>query len=83
MGPSRTSVEAEIALDDAVVAGEIGGTSHLGEVWYAEALAPTGPFEVAVKVVSHDATSFYNVCHHDFLDRDGGSRGERHSYGVR
>jgi hypothetical protein len=55
-----------------LVAGEIGGTSHLGEVWYAEADAPTGPFPVAVKIVTHDRYSFYNVCHHDFLDRDGG-----------
>ena len=54
------------------MAGEIGGTSHLGEVWYAEADAPTGPFPVAVKIVTHDRYSFYNVCHHDFLDRDGG-----------
>lgn len=55
-----------------LVAGEIGGTSHLGEVWYAEADDPTGPFRVAVKIVTHDRQSFYNVCHHDFLDRDGG-----------
>lgn len=55
-----------------LVAGEIGGTSHLGEVWYAEADMPTGPFPVAVKIVTHDRYSFYNVCHHDFLDADGG-----------
>jgi len=56
-----------------LVAGEIGGTSSLlGEVWYAEADAPTGPFAAAVKIASHDRTSFYNVCHHAFLDADGG-----------
>jgi len=56
-----------------LVAGEIGGTSSLlGEVWYAEADAATGPFAVAVKIVTHDRTSFYNVCHHAFLDADGG-----------
>lgn len=55
-----------------LVAGEIGGSSHLGEVWYAEADSPTGPFTVAVKIVTHDRYSFYNVCHHEFLDRDGG-----------
>jgi hypothetical protein len=55
------------------VAGQSGGkSSHLGEVWYAEATHPTGPFEKAVKVVTHDRQSFYNVCHHPFLDRDGG-----------
>ena len=55
-----------------LVAGQIGGTSHLGEVWYAEADHPTGPFRTAVKVATHDRQSFYNVCHHAFLDRDGG-----------
>jgi hypothetical protein len=56
-----------------LVAGQHGGRpSHLGEVWYAEAAHPTGPFVKAVKVVTHDRQSFYNVCHHPFLDRDGG-----------
>ena len=55
-----------------LVAGQIGGTSELGEVWYAEADAPTGPFRVAVKVASHDRQSFYNVVRHPFLDADGG-----------
>jgi hypothetical protein len=53
--------------------GQIGGKSSLlGEVWYAEGRHPTGPFEKALKVVTHDKQSFYNVCHHPFLDRDGG-----------
>lgn len=56
-----------------LVAGEIGGkSSHLGEVWYAEADHPTGPFAVAAHVVTHDRQTFYNVCHHAFLDRAGG-----------
>ena len=56
-----------------LVAGQIGGTaSYLGEVWYSEAEHPTGPFGTAVKVVTHNKQSFYNVCHHSFLDRDGG-----------
>jgi hypothetical protein len=56
-----------------LVAGQVGGkSSWLGEVWYAEAAHPTGPFARAVRVVSHDRQSFYNVCHHAFLDRDGG-----------
>ena len=56
-----------------LIAGQIGGKpSHLGEVWYAEAAAPTGPFAKAVKVVTHDRQTFYNVCQHPFLDRDGG-----------
>jgi hypothetical protein len=55
-----------------LVAGQIGGTSLLGEVWYSEAAHPTGPFAKAVKVVTHDKQTFYNVCHHAFMDRDGG-----------
>ena len=56
-----------------MVAGQFGGKSSLlGEVWYAEAERPTGPFKIAVKVVTHEKQSFYNVCHHHFLDRDSG-----------
>jgi hypothetical protein len=56
-----------------MVAGQIWGkSSQLGEVWYAEARHPTGPFAKAVKVVTHDRKTFYNVCHHAFLDRGGG-----------
>jgi hypothetical protein len=56
-----------------LVACQIGGKpSFLGEVWYAEAKHPTGPFQKAVRVVTHDRQTFYNVCHHGFLDRDGG-----------
>ena len=49
-----------------------GTTSFLGEVWYSESAHPTGPFSRAVKVITHDNKTFYNVCHHSFLDRDGG-----------
>lgn len=56
-----------------LLAGQIGGkASFLGEVWYSESREPTGPFGKAVKVVTHDKQSFYNVCHHSFLDRRGG-----------
>lgn len=55
------------------LACQIGGkSSFLGEVWYAEANHPCGPFERAVKVATHDRMSLYNVCHHALLDRDGG-----------
>ena len=37
-----------------------GKPSFLGEVWYAEAPAPTGPWGTAVKVLSHRRHSFYN-----------------------
>ena len=48
------------------------GTSALGEIWYAEADAPEGPWRRARKVVTHDAYSFYNPVHHAFFDSDGG-----------
>jgi hypothetical protein len=46
-----------------------GKSSLLGEVWYAEADAPTGPWGPAVKVLSHDNYSFYNPrLHQEFTD---------------
>jgi hypothetical protein len=56
-----------------LVAGQIGGkSSFLGEVWYAESDQPTGPFSQAIRILSHDRQTFYNVCHHAFLDRENG-----------
>ncbi len=44
---------------------EVGGKpSYLGEVWYAEADAPTGPWGPAVKILSHDNYTFYNPSLH-------------------
>ncbi|HEX6963170.1 MAG TPA: hypothetical protein VF175_14990, partial [Lacipirellula sp.] len=44
-----------------------GEPSMLGELWYAEADSPTGPWGPAIKVVSHDNYSFYNPrLHQDF-----------------
>jgi len=37
-----------------------GKPSAFGELWYAEADAPTGPWGNAVKVLSHDNYTFYN-----------------------
>ncbi|MEN9574953.1 MAG: hypothetical protein RL514_2808 [Verrucomicrobiota bacterium] len=37
-----------------------GKPSVFGELWYAEAAAPTGPWGTAVKVLSHDNYTFYN-----------------------
>jgi len=51
---------------------EGGKSSFLGEVWYAEAVSPTGPWKKGRKVVTHDRYSFYNPCHHDFFDGEGG-----------
>jgi hypothetical protein len=41
-----------------------GKSSNLGEVWYAEARAPTGPWGPAVKILSHDNYTFYNPSLH-------------------
>ncbi len=49
-----------------------GSPSFLGEIWYAEAEAPEGPWRRARKIVSHSDYSFYNPCHHAFFDQDGG-----------
>jgi hypothetical protein len=43
-----------------------------GSVYYAEADAPIGPWNRAVKIVGHNDYSFYNVVQHPFFDRDGG-----------
>jgi hypothetical protein len=46
--------------------------SMLGEVWYTEADTPQGPFEKAVRIITHDQQSFYNPCQHPYFDEDGG-----------
>lgn len=49
-----------------------GKPSFLGEVWYSESTAPTGPWTRAVKIVTHDRYSFYNPAQHAFFDEHGG-----------
>jgi hypothetical protein len=51
---------------------QTGGTSFLGEVWYAEADTPVGPWSYAVKIVTHDRYSFYNPKQHPYFGEDGG-----------
>jgi len=51
-----------------------GNSSLIGEVWYAEADTPAGPWAYARKIVTHDDYSFYNVKHHPPFDQDGGRR---------
>ncbi|MBT5020650.1 MAG: hypothetical protein HON04_18105 [Planctomicrobium sp.] len=51
---------------------ETFGTSFLGEIWYAEADTPLGPWGDAVKIVTHDNYSFYNPKQHPYFDQDGG-----------
>lgn len=48
-----------------------GKPSALGEIWYAEAEGPTGPWGPAVKVVTHANYTFYNPrLHPEFTPRD-------------
>jgi len=60
-----------------MIASEVMGATMLGEVWYAEADRPEGPWADARKVITHankkgDAHDFYNPAHHPFFDREGG-----------
>ena len=48
------------------------GSSLLGEVWYAEADQPEGPWHKAKKVVTHDKYSFYNPAQHPYFAQEGG-----------
>ncbi len=47
------------------------GSSLLGEIWYAEADSPAGPWVYATKIVTHDKYSFYNPKQHALFSRDG------------
>ncbi len=48
-----------------------GESSRLGEIWYAEASSPMGPWENAIQVVTHDNYTFYNPrLHPDLTDVD-------------
>ncbi|MCU0916927.1 MAG: hypothetical protein MUC88_20555, partial [Planctomycetes bacterium] len=49
-----------------------GESSALGEIWYAEADTPIGPWAYARKIVTHNKYSFYNPKHHPLFDQDGG-----------
>ena len=51
---------------------ELNGTSFLGEVWFAEADTPLGPWVFARKIVTHDRQTFYNPKQHPFFDKDNG-----------
>lgn len=48
-----------------------GESSFLGEIWYAEAEAVTGPWIDAVKIVTHENYTFYNPrLHPELTDAD-------------
>jgi hypothetical protein len=43
-----------------------------GEVWYAEADTPLGPWGYARRIATHGNYNFYNITHHDFFNQEGG-----------
>jgi hypothetical protein len=47
-----------------------GDKSYLGEVWYAEADTPVGPWAYARKIMTHTQYSFYNPKQHPYFDKD-------------
>lgn len=49
-----------------------GGSSAVGEIWYAEADTPVGPWAYTRKIITHNKYSFYNPKHHPLFDQDGG-----------
>jgi hypothetical protein len=55
-----------------MIATEQEGTSFLGEVWYAEADTPLGPWVYARKIVTHEKYSFYNPKQHPMFDQQDG-----------
>ncbi|MCA9424573.1 MAG: hypothetical protein KC994_05840, partial [Candidatus Omnitrophica bacterium] len=48
-----------------------GDSSTLGEIWYAEADSPIGPWAGAIKVVTHDKYTFYNPHLHPEFTQKG------------
>ena len=65
-GPPVTPHTGSIAWNDfrkcwvTVFMQAKGKPSAFGELWYAEAPAPTGPWGKAVKILTHDNYTFYN-----------------------
>ncbi len=55
-----------------LIAVEMGGTSALGEIWYAEADALVGPWVHARKIATHENYSFYNPKQHPQFAQHGG-----------
>ena len=56
-----------------MIFGQIfGKPSLLGEIWYAESDELTRPWQKAVKIMTHEKYSFYNVAHQKELDSPDG-----------
>ena len=59
-----------------MIGGQEGGDSYLGEIWFAEANAPEGPWVHARKVATHAKTNdnqdLYNPVQHPYFAQEGG-----------
>lgn len=66
-GEDVTIATASIAWNDyrkkwtAIIQQKHGKPSFLGEIWYAEGDTPEGPWGPAVKIITHENYTFYNV----------------------
>ncbi|MFC0331882.1 hypothetical protein ACFOLF_37955 [Paenibacillus sepulcri] len=71
---AQSSVEWNEYRQRYVMIGQqtLGKTSVLGEIWYAEAPAPQGPWTTAKKIITHNNYTFYNPAQHKFFFEDGG-----------
>jgi len=49
-----------------------GDSSLLGDLWYAEADTPVGPWAYTAQIATHKKYSFYNPKQHPFFDKEGG-----------
>jgi hypothetical protein len=56
----------------AIFVQQFGENSFLGDLWYAEADTPVGPWAYARKIATHKKYSFYNPKQHPHFDKDGG-----------
>ena len=55
-----------------IVQEYFGESSAFGEIWYAEADTPVGPWVYARQIVTHDNYTFYNPEQYPFLAKGGG-----------
>ena len=51
-----------------------GVSSYVGEIWFAEADTPVGPWVYAKKILTHDKYDFYNPTQHPEFDAEGGGK---------
>lgn len=52
-----------------LVLEKFGKSSNVGELWFSTSDSLTGPWNPAVKIVSHEKMDFYNPTQHPYFDR--------------